>query len=179
MKLPNLSERENRFFYIAVIVVGALICEALIIEPLLTKWRKFDEKISADKLKLEWADKVIAKKAFIASDYEKTASTVRMAGSEEEETAEFLSEIESLANSSGVHINEIRPLPIKRYELYIKFYADIALEGEMVKISDLMRRIEASEYLLSVQKLSLSSKQSAETNLLVCHIVISKIAVLK
>jgi len=145
---------------------------------MLTKWNKLDEKIASDKLKLEKSERLIAKKGSITSDYKKAASAVRMIGSEEEEMAKFLTEIESLANSSSVHINEIKPLPTKQLELYRKFYAELEVEGEMAQISNFMHRIQDSPHLLAIDRLSLGSKQAEGSSLLKCRIVISKVAIL-
>lgn len=177
MKLLNLSNRENKLFYIGLTVIALLLAQAVVIEPLATKWRQLDTKIAADKIKLEKINALIRGKDSITSDYENSVSAVKMAGSTEEEMAKFLTEIESIANSSSVHINEIKPLPAKKFELYRKFYADIELEGEMAQISDLMRQIQDSAHLLAIDRLSLSSTQVAGVSFLKCRVVISKIAV--
>ena len=174
----NLSKREKMLFYFTLIAIAVWIGHAFLIKPMLTKWKKLDEKFASDKLKLEKSERLIAKKSSIAGDYKKAASAVRMTGSEEEEMGKFLTEIESLANSSSVHINEIKPLPTKQLELYRKFYADLEVEGEMVQISDFMQRVQNSPHLLAIDRLSLGSKQAEGSILLKCRIVISKVAIL-
>ena len=177
MTLLNLSMRERKLFYITVIAIILWTCQALVIKPLSIKWRQLDDKLAADRLKLEKGERLIAKKNSITDDYGKLASTAKMAGSAEEEMAVFLTEIESLGNTTGVHINEIKPLPMKQFELYRKFYADLELEGEISQISDFMRNIQDSPHMLVIDKLSLGSKQ-AGTSSLKCRVTISKLSVL-
>lgn len=177
MTFLNLSTRENRLFYLTLAVVAVWIGQAFIVKPISAKWRRLNEQIAADSLKLEKGERLIGKKDSIKSEYEKVASGVKMAGSAEEEMAGFLTEIESLANSTGVHLNEVKPLPAKKLDLYKKFYADLELEGEMTQISAFMRQVQDSPRLLAIDKLTLGSKQ-AGTNTLKCRIVISKIAIL-
>lgn len=177
MTFLNLSKRENKLFYLTLTVAVVWIGQAFVVKPISAKWKQLDDQIAADSLKLEKSERLIGKKDSIKSDYEKAASAVKMAGSGEEEMAVFLTEIESLANSTGVHLNEVKPLPIKKLDLYKKFYADLELEGEMPQISAFMRQVQVSPHLLAIDKLTLGSKQ-AGTNILKCRMIISKIAIL-
>ena len=177
MTFLNLSKREGRLFYLTLAVVVVWIAQAFIVKPLAVKWKRLNDQIAADSLKLEKSERLVGRKDFITSEYKKAASEVKMAGSAEEEMAGFLTEIESLANATGVHLNEIKPLPVKKLDLYKKFYADLELEGEMAQISAFMRRVQDSPHLLAIDKLTLGSKQ-AGTNTLKCRIVISKLSIL-
>jgi len=176
MTFFNLSRRESRLFYLTLAVIIAWACQAIIVKPVSTNWRRLEEEIAADRLKLEKSERLIRREKSINSDYERAAASLKMSGTTEEEMAKFLTEIESLANSAGVHINEIKPLPTKKLDLYRKFYADLELEGEMAQISRFMRSVQTSPNLLAIDKLSLSSKQGG-SNLLLCRIVISKMAI--
>ena len=177
MSLLNLSSRESRLFYLTLAVIIAWSTEVFVIKPVSIKWKRLDDEIAADSIKLEKSEHLIGRRGPITTDYDKSAGSLKMAGSVEEEMAKFLTDIESLANTTGVHINEIKPLPTKKFSLYRKFYADLELEGDMGQISDFMRKVQISPRLLAIDKLSLNPKQ-AGTNLLRCGIVISKIAIL-
>ncbi|MDD5072492.1 MAG: type 4a pilus biogenesis protein PilO [Candidatus Omnitrophica bacterium] len=176
MTLLNLSGRESKLFYLTLAVIVAWAAQAFILKPVSTKWKRLNDEIAADTLKLEKSERLIGRTGPITGDYEKAASALRMAGSAEEEMAKFLTEIESLANTTGVHINEIKPLPTKKFSLYRKFYAGLELEGDMIQISDFMRKVQNSAHLLAIDRLSLNPKQ-ARSNILRCGIVISKIAI--
>jgi Tfp pilus assembly protein PilO len=177
MTFFNLSKRESRLFFLTLAVIIVWAGQAFLVKPVSSKWKRLDDEIAADTLKLEKSERMIRRGKSIKGDYEKAAASIKMSGTEEEEMAKFLTEIESLANSTGVHINEIKPLPTQKPSLYRKFYADLELEGEMAQISGFMRSVQNSPHLLAIDKLSLSSKQ-AESSLLLCRIVISKIAIL-
>ena len=129
MTLLNLSGRESRLFFLTLAVVVAWSAEAFILKPVAAKWKRLDDQIAADSLKLEKSERLIRRRGSITNDYDKAAASLKMAGSAEEEMAKFLTDIESLANTTGVHINEIKPLPTKKFNLYRKFYADLELEG--------------------------------------------------
>ena len=177
MTFLNLSGRESRLFYLTLAVIVAWSAEAFIIKPVSIKWKRLDDEIAADSLKLEKSEHLIRRRGPITNDYEKAALPLKMTGSAEEEMAKFLTDIESLANTTGVHINEIKPLPTKKLSLYRKFYADLELEGDMAQISNFMKKVQSSPHLLAIDKLSLNPKQTG-SNLLRCGIVISKIAIL-
>jgi len=177
MTFLNLSKREGALFYLTLAVIVLWAGQAFLLKPVSTKWKRLDEEIAADRLKLEKSERLIGKGSSITSDYETAAADAKMAGSAEEEMAKFLTEIEALANATGIHINEIKPLPTKKFGLYRKFYADLELEGGMAQISGFMRKMQDSPHLLAIDKLSLSSKE-AGSNLLRCGMVISKMAIL-
>ncbi|MDD4879547.1 MAG: type 4a pilus biogenesis protein PilO [Candidatus Omnitrophica bacterium] len=177
MTFLNLSNRESRLFYLTLAVIVAWAAQAFVLKPVSTKWKRLNDEIAANSLKLEKSERLIGRVGPITGDYEKAAASLKMTGSAEEEMAKFLTEIESLANTTGVHINEIKPLPTKKYSLYRKFYADLELEGDMAQISVFMRKVQSSPHLLAIDKLSLNPKQ-AGSNILRCGIVICKIAIL-
>ncbi len=176
MTLLNLSNRESRLFFLTLAVIAAWSAEAFILKPVAMKWKGLDDQITADTLKLEKSERLIRRRSPITNDYDKAAASLKMAGSPEEEMAKFLTDIESLANTTGVHIHEIKPLPVKKFNLYRKFYADLELEGDMAQISNFMGKVQSSPDVLVIDKLSLNPKTG--TNLLRCGIVISKLAIL-
>lgn len=176
MIFSNLSKREKRLFYLTIAIILFWMAQGFVIKPIIIKWKEIDEKISMSVLKLEKNNKIISRQERIKREYENYASNVKMAGSDEEEMAKFLTEIESLARSASVRIVDIKPRPIKKVQLFKKYIVELVAEGDIAQVSKFIYDIQNSPQLLKVDKFSLGTK-GAGTNLLKCHILISKILI--
>lgn len=176
MIFSHFTKRERNLLYFVIILIFLWIAHALVIKPIVTKWKGIDKKIEANSLKLERNKKMIERKQSIQHDYDSYASSVKMAGSEEEEMAKFLTEIESLARSSSVYISDIKPRPVKKVQFYKKYFVELDAEGDINQVSKFIYDIQNSPQLLKIDKFSLGTK-GAGTNLLKCHLLVSKILI--
>jgi ribosomal protein S10 len=176
MIFSNLSQREKRLFYLTAGLIASLFIYRFVINPIVVNWMGLDKRIGAGGLKLEKSQKILNLKGRIQRDYERYASSVKMSGSEEEEMAKFLTEIESLARSSSVHISGIKPLPIKKVDFYKKYVVELEAEGDIKQVSKFIYDIQNSQQLLKIDKFSLGTK-GAGTNLLKCNILVSKVLI--
>lgn len=176
MIFSNLSNREKRLFYFTITLILIWIVQRFAIKPIFVKWKEIDEKIAVSSLKLEKNTKIISRKERIKREYENYASSVKMEGTEEEEMAKFLTEIESLASKSSVRITDIKPRPIKRVQIFKKYIVELEAEGDISQLSKFIYDIQNSSQLLKVDKFSLGTK-GAGTNLLKCHLLVSKILI--
>lgn len=177
MIFSNLTKRERNLFYLTMILIFVWVIHSFVIKPIIVKWNQLDDKIEVATLKLEKNIKMIDRKEKIKNEYENYASAVKMTGSEEEEMAKFLTEIESLASSSSTHIIEIKPRPSKKVQFYKKYLIELDAEGDINQLSKFIYDIQNSNQLLKVDKFSLGTK-GAGTNLLKCHLLVSKILIL-
>ncbi len=176
MIISNLSKREKRLFYLTIFLVLIWIAQGFVIKPVVVKWKELDEKIEISSQKLKKNLKMINRKGRIQADHENYASAVKMVGAEEEEMAKFLTEIEFLASSAAVHIIDIKPRPTQKAQFYKKYLVELDAEGDINQISKFIYEIQNSNQLLKIDKFSLATK-GAETNILKCHILVSKILI--
>lgn len=176
MIFANLNKREKFLLYLTVALLVIWVLHGFIVKPIANKWKQIDEKIEISGLSLEKNQKIIDRKDRIRREYEKYATSVKMTGSEEEEMAKLLTEIESLARSSSVRIIGIKPRPIKKVQFYNIYFVELDAEGDIGQISKFIYDIQNSPQLLKVDKFSLGTKGEA-TNLLKCQILISKILI--
>lgn len=176
MNIFNLSKRERLLFIITVTAVAFWLGQRFLLKPILNIRSGLDSKIESSAIKLEKGRRLIGRETVIKDNYSKIAATAKFSGSEEEETARFLTEVESTAGSSGIRVNEIKPLPMQKNDLYMKFQCELEVEGEMAQIAGYMKGIRASKSVLAIEKFTISSKQSG-INLLRCRLVVSKISI--
>lgn len=177
MIFSNLTKREKKLFYLTMFLIFVWITYNFVIKPIIVKWKELDDKIEEKSRELEKNIRMIDRKERIEHEYKNYASAVKMGGSEEEEMAKFLTEIESLASSSSVHIIEIKPRPSKKIQFYKKYLIELDAEGNINQLSKFIYDIQNSSQLLKVDKFSLGTK-GAGTNLLKCRLLVSKILIL-
>ena len=176
MNMFNLTKRERLLFVVTVAAVAVWLGQRFLVKPVLDAKAGLDSKIESSTVKLEKGRRLIGREAIIKDNYNRMASMAKFSGSEEEETAKFLTEVESTAGSSGIRVNEIKPLPVQKKDLYVKFQCELEVEGEMFQVAGFMKNIRSSNSVFAIEKLTLSAKQSG-SNLLRCRIVVSKIAI--
>jgi Tfp pilus assembly protein PilO len=176
MNMFNLSKRERTLFIFTIAAVVIWLGQRFVVNPILNIRSGLDSKIESSTVKLEKGKRLIGKEAIIKDNYNNIAAPAKFSGSEEEETAKFLTEVESTAGSSGIRVNEIKPLPAQKKDLYVKFQCELEVEGEMTQIAGFMRNVRSSKSILAIEKITLTSKQSG-SNLLRCRIVVSKISI--
>lgn len=177
MIFSNVTKRERNLCYLTIFLIIIWIAYGFVIRPIRVKWKELNEKIELTGLKLEKNQMMIDRKEAIQREYERYALPVRMTSSEEEEMAKFLTEIESLANSSSVYIIDIKPRPIKKIKFYKKYIVELNAEGDITQISKFIYDIQNSHQLLKIDAFSLGIK-GVGTNFLKCHILVSKILIL-
>ncbi len=177
MIFSNVSKREKNLFYLTVFLIIIWVMYVFVIGPIRAKWKELNEKIELAGLKLEKNQMMIDRKEIIRSEHERYVLPVKMVSSEEEEMAKFLTEIESLANSSSVYIIDVKPRPIKKIKFYKKYIVELNTEGDISQISKFIYDIQNSTQLLKIDAFSLGIK-GAGTNFLKCHILVSKILIL-
>lgn len=176
MILSSLSRREKRLLYLTITVLAVWILHGFVLNPLITGWKELEDKIEEKSLKLDKSRKILNFKEKIQGEYENYASSVRMQGSEEEEMAKFLTEIESIARASSVHISDIKPRPVKNAGFYETYLVELEAEGDINQISKFIYDIQVSPQLLKIDKYSIGTK-GAGTNLLKCRVIVSKILI--
>ncbi|MFA5316065.1 MAG: type 4a pilus biogenesis protein PilO [Dehalococcoidales bacterium] len=176
MNMFNLTKRERLLFVVTVAAVAVWLGQRFLVKPVLDAKAGLDSKIESSTVKLEKGRRLIGREAIIKDNYNRMASMAKFSGSEEEETAKFLTEVESTAGSSGIRVNEIKPLPAQKKDLYVKFQCELEVEGEMAQIAGFMKNVRSSKSILAIEKFTLTSKQSG-SNLLRCRLVVSKISI--
>lgn len=176
MNMFNLTKRERLLFVVTVAAVAVWLGQRFLVKPVLDAKAGLDSKIESSEVRLEKGRRLIDREAIIKDNYNRMASMAKFSGSEEEETAKFLTEVESTAGSSGIRVNEIKPLPAQKKDLYVKFQCELEVEGEMAQIAGFMKNVRSSKSILAIEKFTLTSRQSG-SNLLRCRLVVSKISI--
>lgn len=176
MILSHLSKREKTIFYACLAAAFTFTTYNFLLMPISKKMEELSQKIEAKKVKLEKSSLILGKKGKIEERYNKYVDNLRLKGTDEEEVAAFLSEIESLAQKNNVRISDMKPRPSKKIDFYKKFTVDLEAEGDINQITQFIYQIQDTPQLLRVDKLRLETK-SSQSQALKSYMSISKVLI--
>jgi len=175
MAIPHLSKRERLILTLCIGIIALSILYAFVLEPFVNMWSGLNSEIESARLKLKKSTEILKRRREIAERYKNLSGYIKpQSGSDEEEIAQLLSEIEKLANTSNVRITDIKPKAARRSGYYKIYVVEVESEGNISTFTKFIYEIQNSPQLLKVKKLSLNMKGITD-NLLKADILITKI----
>jgi Tfp pilus assembly protein PilO len=174
--LSKLSKKEKIGLSVAALFLVMAFMDRLVIKPIRDRMDNIGHqiKISEEELKLDLRS--LNEKKAILQEYEKYARYVVKAGSDEEEVAKILAEIEGLARKSNVYLVDITPQAPRDVDFYKEYIAEIEVEGEMHSIVKFLYQLNDSTLLLRTHKLRINLKEKG-SDLVTAVILVTKILV--
>ena len=156
-----LSKREQLILYLTVGIIAFSVIFNFFLSPILTRDDNLNKEINATRNKLKKYLRLLSQKEEIKRKYGAFLSSGP--SSEKEDALSALSELESLANKSGIHIIDIRPDSASGSSGYKETVIDLRAEGNMEGFLRFIYDIEHSLSSLSIRKLQLNSKPNLQT----------------
>lgn len=172
----SLSKREKFIAFTTIILIVAVLIYVIIIEPLSKKWVHLNKEIASKSVKLKKDLRLLSKKNILEKEYKNYLNVIKTDLSEEEESTNLLSDLETIAKNDSVAIVNIKPSPTKNLAFYKELIFDISLESSMDEILKFIYDVQSSRKLLKVKRLSLSAKAS-EPGIIKCALQITKILI--
>jgi len=170
--IPGFSKRERTLVIGVASLVFASLLYIFLVEPVIKRYGGTGEQIEAKRLKLKKASKLLKQKEQVSSLFQELSGIVKSGqGSQEEEMAELLSEIENLARESNIRISGMKPLSIKEISFYKKYTVEIDSEGSIEELMKFLHAVQASPQVLKVEQLELTSKSGAQGSLKVSLLI--------
>ena len=173
----KLSQKEKLGLSLAFLVLAVAATDRLIVSPIRLKFRRIDQSIKISEKQLAHDLRNVRLQGPITEKFEQYAPYVERSGSDEEEVAKILGEIESLARQSNVYLANVKPLTSKEIEFYIEYAVEIEAEADIERLTRFLYDLNMSNQLLRVEKLRLSSQKKGEKTLK-ASLLITRILVL-
>jgi len=173
----KLSRKEKLGLSIAFIIMGAAFLDRLVISPIRERFELIDRAVKISEKQLGHDLRNVRQKDQIASEFAKYVKYVERSGSDEEEVAKILGEIEVLARQAQVYLVDMKPQTPKEIEFYKEYSVEIEAEGNMADLTVFLHQLNVSSQLLRVEKLRLNSKRQGEA-VLKSSMLITKVLVL-
>lgn len=172
----KLSKKEKLGLLLAFGFLAVALIDQLVVSPIRTKLKFIDQAVHINEKKLKMSLRNIKQKNMIEKEYEKYVDYVRRTGSNEEEVAKILREIEVLARKSSVYLVDTKPHTPKKVDFYNTYMVEIEGEGRMDSIVDFLHKLNTSKQLLRAEKVRLSIK-GKEPGVVKVSMLITKVLV--
>ncbi len=163
--LPVLKPREKLIFRVFIFMIVLLIVDAAMIHPINNYLRQLDESI---KIKEETVPKrllILKYKTRILNEYRALKSFfVETAITQEEETAQFLREIERVSKEENLFVSNINPVKIeKKSDTVYELLLDVEAKGGLKEIRSFMKALESTNPAIRVGSMNIKP-QTKEAN---------------
>ena len=171
-----ISKREKVLFTLVVLVIVVSLSYAFVVEPLYKKYQDLNQEIELKDVRLKRNNKLIKEHDAINAEFNKYSEQLKIKGSDEEEMASVLSEIEKIGQSAQVYLSDVKPQPIKDRNFYRLLGVEIKFQASMETLTKFIYDLQKSPFLLRVKRLQVNSKGQG-SSLLEGTIQINKISI--
>jgi Tfp pilus assembly protein PilO len=161
----KLSNKEKIGLSLAFAVMAIALFDRLIISPIKLRFQRIDRAIKINEKQLAHDLRNVHQRDQIARQFDKYVEYVQRSGSDEEEVAKILGEIESMARQSKIYLANMKPQTPKEIDFYKEYTVEIEAEGKIGALVTFLHQLNTSTLLLRVEKLRLSSIKKGDTTL--------------
>lgn len=173
----KLSFQEKIGLSIAAVFFALAFFDRLLIDPIQTRFKKIDQQIKVGEKQIGSDLRNLKRRDFVEAQYQKYLEYIERSGSDEEEVARILGEIESLARKSSVYLEDMKPLKPKEVDFYKEYTVEIEAEAGMQALVHFLHQLNMSSQLLRVEKLRLNLSKSG-SDVLKISMSVTKVLIL-
>ena len=159
----RLSKKESTLLYATAIIILFASLDRLVYQPIVNRLNELDQEILLQENQLRRNLRNVAARETILNAYSAYAAYALTAGSDEEEIAGLLNEIEGLARKSGLSLVNMKPKPATTTDFGKQYPVEVEVYTEMTELMTFIHGLHSSKYLLRVKKLRLISRGSRTT----------------
>lgn len=170
----KLSSKEKIGLGLGMAVALLALFDRAVIGPLSNKTRHLNQEIRLAELDLSRDLRNLEEKEAITKKFQDYAKYVKQMGSDEEEMARVLREVENLANKSSVNLLEVKPQMPRPKDLPKQFTVEVEAQGAMPALVMFLQQMNTSDCLLRAERITLKLK---EKSLLHASILVTKIVI--
>lgn len=176
MFLVRFSKKEKRGIYIAIIFISLAFLDRLVVSPINGKIQQINRDIKLSEKQLGQYLRYLLQKERVSKEYQKYLQFVEKIGSDEEEVAKIIGEIEELARRTKIYLVDIKPQSPKEIDFYKEYTVEIEIEGRLEPIVNFLYQINNSLQLLRAEKLRITLKEK-EADVIKSSMLITKILI--
>ena len=173
MAMRRLSQRERLILITCVILIVIFLGRNSLLLPLEEHLLTYDQKILVSEKQLKEDLIVLKRKQSVEEEYQRLSSFFRQKSSAEQEMASILSEIESAASDTSIHIADMKPNKVRSIDFYNHFSVTVTVEGELPSILRFIYLLQGKPHLMRADEIYLE-KNLAKSNQVRCRLILSK-----
>jgi Tfp pilus assembly protein PilO len=191
MFLDKLSAKEKIGLSVAFVFLAVAFLDRLLISPIRARFNALNQQIRTGEKQLGSDIRNLNQKDAIEEEYRKSFPYIQRSGSDEEEVAKILGEIESLARKSSVYLVDMKPRkpqpvgsppggtsgPAEGTDFYKEYTVEIEAQGQMESLMNFIYQLNTSSQLLRIETLRITQTKSGSKTL-TASMLITKVLVL-
>ena len=159
--LSRLSNREKGLLYLAVTLVGLALWYSYLLGPTMDRWQALRSEGALKELQYQKYVRIAGRHGETMEQYSQFADRLRMEGSEEEEMAILLKDIEGLARGR-VRITNIKPYSVTDLDFYKRFSVELECETTMESLVGFIYEVELARPMLRLRSLRIQAKGASD-----------------
>jgi len=173
----KLSKKEKIGLVVAFLILSCALMDRVVISPINKRFRGLNSQIGIAEKQLGRHLRNLMRKGDVTKRYAKYVMYVKKIGSDEEDVARVLAEIEALARRSGVSLSDIKPQASKDISFYKQYTVEVEANGDMNSIVHFLYQLNSSNQLLRAEKLRLSMKERESSSVVKASVLITQILI--
>ena len=162
---------------VTIFLIALAIVYSFVIEPLYKQYTALNQEIRLKQVRLAKNLRLLQEKDVIRQEFKKYSPRFKPQGSEEEEMASVLTEIEKIGKVTGIYLRDVKPKKINNQDFYKIITVEIKFQGTMQTLANFIYRLQNSTLLLKPNQLQIDSRgpsqQSLEGTITITRILLS------
>jgi len=170
----HLSKREGFVFALCLLVIIVYAGLNFVFKPLRARDTQLQGKIAVSEKRLKNHLVLLRAEKTVDEEYEKYAPYFQQKLSDEQEMAAILSEIENVANQTGLRIADMKPQRVKKVDFYNSFSAALTVEGGLGVILQFLYASQNIPHLFRVDEIYFEPYSKRDSQLIKCRLILDK-----
>ncbi len=169
-----MSGYESDIRVVCLIIMGFYMGHFGIVEPLnsaILEQRKVIE--SSEEQKRRYGV-ILRSKEAVEYQWDLYAKYFQQRSNDEEQFSGILSDIEKMADSTGLSLDDRKPYKVPNGDFYNKYSIELTFEGEMKNLAEFFYLLQGEPYFFDIDELRLEKSQN-QNSFLKCFLVVSRI----
>ncbi|MBE0544336.1 MAG: hypothetical protein IH623_23595 [Verrucomicrobia bacterium] len=153
----NLNKRQQLLAILAIVAVGLLVADKLVITPLTKNWKERAARIAKLKEEVRKGAEVIKREAVLREQWERMRTNT-LADAKSEAEGQMLKAFERWSKEGGVSVSSIRPQWKEAQEDYKTLQCRADVGGNLAAIAKFLYQIERDPLGVKVDSLELTTR---------------------
>jgi Tfp pilus assembly protein PilO len=150
----KVSARERRLAALTLICVLAGVLYLNVIEPVTVNWMEVRKRAREAEVELRKLEELVENREAIEREFKRLEGAVTSGASEQELKITLLSEVDKLANESGLLVASVKPSLVKKQNDFYRYGIELQAHGENHKLVRFLLAMQSPEHLLHTDQLT-------------------------
>jgi len=150
----KISPRERRLAAITITCLLIALLYLNVIEPVTVNWMEVRRRARDAEADLATLQQLVQNRDTIEREFKRLQGAVTSGSSEQELKITLLSEVDKLANESGLLVASVKPSLVKKQKDFYRYGIELQAHGENHKLVQFLLAMQNPDHLLHTDQLT-------------------------